>query len=82
VPNTSGQTRFSIDFRTVNLLDVVNNVAAPNVDSRPCGTALRDFRRLADKNAVPEDLARMLDPREVSPEAAVYRPPAHVLTQD
>src|ERR1700687_1819848 len=35
VPNTAGRTRFSIDFRTVNLDDVINMRGAPNVDSAP-----------------------------------------------
>ena len=42
VPNTSGVTRFSIDFRTVHLDDVVGRKGAPNVDSpapaRRCAT--------------------------------------------
>jgi hypothetical protein len=33
VPNTKNPPRFSIDFRTVNLDDLVEGVAAPNVDS-------------------------------------------------
>ena len=33
VPNTTARTRFSIDFRTVNIDDLQNGVAAPNVDS-------------------------------------------------
>ena len=45
VPNTSGRTRFSIDFRTVNLDDVLLRREAPNVDSECTGTSLRDFLR-------------------------------------
>jgi hypothetical protein len=33
LPNTTNRPRFSIDFRTVNLDDLVEGVAAPNVDS-------------------------------------------------
>ena len=49
VPNTSGRTRFSIDFRTVNVEDLRSGAAAPNVDSRPQGTSLRDFTRTSDR---------------------------------
>jgi hypothetical protein len=37
VPTTTSRTRFSIDFRTVNLDDLVEGVAAPNVDSECTG---------------------------------------------
>jgi hypothetical protein len=47
-PNTSLLTRYSIDFRTVNALDVASRTGAPVVDVRCQGTALRDFRRLSD----------------------------------
>ncbi len=61
VPNTSGQTRYSIDFRTIDLNDVKNGVAAPNVDSAPTGTSLRDFKRLSDGKRVPEAIAVLYD---------------------
>ncbi len=48
VPNTSGSTRYSIDFRTVNLDDLHNTRGAPNIDSRARGTTLRDFLRVSD----------------------------------
>ncbi|GAA4561701.1 hypothetical protein [Planotetraspora kaengkrachanensis] len=57
VPNTSGRTRFSIDFRTVNVDDVRARRAAPNVDARCTGTTLRDFKRSTDLAEMPEDLA-------------------------
>ena len=47
MPNTSGVTRFGIDFRTVHLDDVVERNRAPNIDSAcrtlcaiSCGTNL------------------------------------------
>lgn len=61
VPNTSGRTRFSIDFRTVNLADLKNGKAAPNVDSHPVGTSLRDFVRCADLAKMPDDVVAMYD---------------------
>lgn len=75
VPNTSGLTRFSIDFRTVHLDDVIDRTGAPNVDSHPRGTSLRDFRRARDGAAMPEDLVRQYDDREVDESVAVFRPP-------
>ena len=43
VPNTSGVTRFSIDFRTVNLDDAIAGRGAKNVDSECTGTTMRDY---------------------------------------
>jgi hypothetical protein len=57
VPNTSGRTRFSIDFRTVNLDDVQAGRGAPNVDAKCTGTTLRDFARASDLDKFPEELA-------------------------
>ena len=57
VPNTSGKTRFSIDFRTVNIGDVRSRREAPNVDSECTGTSLRDFLRVQDLDRMPEDVA-------------------------
>jgi hypothetical protein len=74
VANTTGITRFSIDFRSVDITDVENRRSAPNADSAPSGTSLRDFRRMRDGAAMPERLARLLDPREIDPEVAVFRP--------
>ena len=58
VPNTAGQTRFSIDFRTVSLGDVLGGMGAPNVDSACTGTALGDFLRARDFSRLPEDVVR------------------------
>lgn len=57
VPNTSGRTRFSIDFRTVNLDDVRARRGAVNVDAACTGTTLRDFVRCSDLDPMPEELA-------------------------
>lgn len=54
VPNSTGRTRFSIDFRTVHLDDVVAKRGAPNVDSACTGTALRDFLSARDLSGIPE----------------------------
>jgi len=56
IPNTSGRSRFSIDFRTVNLDDVLEGVGAANVDSECTGTTLRDFVRASDLAPLPEEV--------------------------
>jgi len=56
VPNTSGKTRFSIDFRTVNRRDVESGLGAPNVDSACTGTNLGDFLRATDLQTLPQDV--------------------------
>ena len=58
VPNTAGIARFSIDFRTVHLDDVVGKIGAPNIDSACTGTTLRDFLCGADLSQIPEELVR------------------------
>jgi len=61
VPNTAGVTRYSIDFRTVHRADLERGVAAPNADSEPQGTTLRDFMRSTDHERLPEDLVERYD---------------------
>jgi hypothetical protein len=68
VPNTTGRTRFSIDFRTVNLDDLVEGKAAPNVDSECTGTTLGDFARASDLAPLDDDIvARYEVRREMAP---------------
>jgi hypothetical protein len=55
VPNTSGVTRYSIDFRTVHLDDVRKKAGAHNIDSAATGTTLRDYIRATDYSPLPED---------------------------
>jgi hypothetical protein len=59
VPNTSGKTRFSVDFRTVHLDDVVARRGAPNVDSACTGTTMRDYLRATDLAPIPEDIVAL-----------------------
>jgi hypothetical protein len=59
VPNTTNRTRFSIDFRTVNLDDLVEGIGAPNMDSECTGTTLRDYLRASDVEPLPEDVIAM-----------------------
>lgn len=55
IPNRTPVTRYSIDFRTVNVADVHEGRGAPRADVACVGTALRDFRSLTDNAAFTED---------------------------
>jgi len=61
IPNTSGRTRFSIDFRTVNRGDVEAHAGAANVDSECTGTNLGDFLRATDLECLPQQLIAEYD---------------------
>jgi hypothetical protein len=74
VPNTSGKTRYSIDFRTVNIDDIVAGQGAPNVDSAPQGTSLRDFVRGTDFTEMPEELIRSYDTEASERGILVFEP--------
>jgi len=74
VPNTAGFTRYSIDFRTVHRADLEQGVAAPNADSNPQGTTLRDFMRATDHAQLPEDLVKRYDNVDHREGVLVYDP--------
>jgi hypothetical protein len=74
LPNRSGRTRFSIDFRAVHLDDVTEHKGAPNVDSACTGTALRDFLRCTDYARLPEDLVQSYDSGVADDAMLVYQP--------
>jgi len=61
VPNTSGRTRISIDFRTVHRTDVENGRGAANVDSKCTGTTMRDYLRVSDLERLPADVIAKYD---------------------
>jgi hypothetical protein len=61
VPNDSGKTRFSIDFRTVHVGDVEEHRGAPNVDSECTGTTMGDYLRGSDLEHVPQELVDEYD---------------------
>jgi hypothetical protein len=69
VPNTSGQTRYSIDFRTVHLDDVLSESGAANVDSACTGTTMGDYLRGTDLAHLPGDVIARYDtpPNAVAP---------------
>jgi hypothetical protein len=74
VPNTTDTVRWSIDFRTVNVDDVVAGRGAPNIDSASTGTSLRDFVRAADFAAFPEEIVALQDDGVPSDGVAVFKP--------
>jgi ectoine hydroxylase-related dioxygenase (phytanoyl-CoA dioxygenase family) len=74
VPNTSGKTRFSIDFRTAHLDDLRAKIGAPKIDSECTGTSLRDFLRGSDLSPMPEDVVQLYDTDAVTEGVLVYRP--------
>jgi hypothetical protein len=61
VPNNSGRTRFSIDFRSVNVDDVSARRGAPNVDSACTGTTMGDYLRGTDLTHLPEKYFEMYE---------------------
>ncbi len=66
VLNTSGVTRFSVDFRTVHIADVKARVGAPNVDSKCTGTTMDDYIRVTDFAHIPDELITEYDtPAEI-----------------
>jgi hypothetical protein len=74
VPNTSGRARYSIDFRTVHLDEVESMGGAPNVDSAPKGTSLRDFKRASDLSDMPESLVTPYDDEDARVGELVFKP--------
>jgi hypothetical protein len=82
VPNNSGLTRYSIDFRTVHRADVEQHLGGPGTDAVSHGTNLRDFMRMTDHERLPESLAREYEPADAhGDEVLLYEPtlgePAH-----
>jgi hypothetical protein len=53
VPNASDYTRFSIDFRTVHLDDVLGQSGAANIDSYCTGSTMGDYLRCTDLAHLP-----------------------------
>lgn len=78
VPNTSGVTRFSTDFRVVHLDDVVEKRGAPNIDAACTGTVLRDFIRGSDLTRLPQDVIALYDDGTEDVGELIYKPDAQV----
>src|SRR5207302_11470646 len=73
VPNTSGVTRFSIDFRTVNYDDAVQKLGAANVDSHCTGTTMRDYLRASDLARFPDEVVRLYDDETYTDGKLIYQ---------
>lgn len=56
VENTTGRTRLSIDFRTVNGSDARDLVGAKNIDSFCTGTCMPDYLRVGDLAHLHDDV--------------------------
>ena len=54
IPNTSGLARYSVDFRTVDVPDLMAGRGARLVDVYCTGTAIRDFINVADESSFDE----------------------------
>lgn len=74
VPNTAGIARYSIDFRTVSRSDLEAGRAAPNIDSEPTGTSLRDFVRCSDQSPLPEEIVAAYDDETAERGELVFQP--------
>jgi hypothetical protein len=74
-PNTSGRARFSVDFRTVYVPDLLAGRGAPLVDVDCTGTAIRDFINVADERSFDEQLVRDLFGPPPQDAILVFEPP-------
>jgi hypothetical protein len=80
VPNTSGRTRFSIDFRTAQHEELETFGGAPAIDRQCTGTTLFELRRASDLTPVPDDIIRVYDPSPPQDrEGLVFNPPAEMV---
>lgn len=59
VPNQTGKTRFSIDFRVVHKGDLIAQRDAPNVDCRCTGSPINDYLQGSTLEHLPDDLQQM-----------------------
>jgi hypothetical protein len=60
IPNTSGLSRYSVDFRTVDVRDLTTGHGAPLVDAWCTGTAIRDFVSVKDERPFEEDTVQSI----------------------
>lgn len=74
VPNTSGKTRFSIDFRTFHVDDLAARRGAPNIDAACTGTTVREFLRGSDFSRLPEEVASLYNDGTEHLGSLIYEP--------
>jgi hypothetical protein len=77
VRNETSLARWSIDFRTANLDDLVDRRGPPASDSASTGTSLRDFRRVVDLEPMPGEIVAMYDDAPVAEGVAIFAPGAN-----
>ncbi len=61
VPNSTSVIRYSIDFRTVHLEDVLNRTGATNIDSACTGSTMNDYLRASDLAHLPAEVLALYD---------------------
>ena len=72
VPNNTGKTRFSIDFRSVHIGDAVNRRGAPLGDAACTGTTMRDYLKGTDLARLPDEVVALYDDGTVVVGDAIY----------
>jgi hypothetical protein len=72
VPNSTPLARYSIDFRTVHLDDVLARGGAANIDSRCTGTTMRDYLRASDLQHLPEEIVQIYDDGTATRDQVLY----------
>jgi hypothetical protein len=60
IMNTSGISRYSVDFRILSRQDLEAGIGAPNVDVHCSGTMLREYASVATEQRLPEDFVRKM----------------------
>lgn len=58
IPNDSGISRYSVDFRTLDRRDLAAAAGAPAVDVHCTGTMLREFAKISNDDRLPEQFVR------------------------
>lgn len=76
VANTTGRTRFSVDFRTVAAADLRKRSGAANVDSSCTGTVLREYMSAHDLSGISDDLIGLYEDGTESVGPATFAAPA------
>jgi hypothetical protein len=74
VPNQTGTARLSVDFRTVNIDDLVACAGPDNVDSHSTGTSIRDYRRVDTGESLPDMVIAQYDQNGSSDGVLVFDP--------
>jgi hypothetical protein len=75
VPNTSGRSRFSIDFRTAHIEELESAEGAPAIDRACTGTTLFELRRVRDLAPLSMDVIKRHDPNPPEDlDGVVFRP--------